>query len=81
MYGMSNECNARYKEIELREKDPNTSTKTCFEVRGTALRPHLHTEEFSLSTIGYSTKGPPPRDYNLQNKKYTTPTLIPLHKR
>ena len=30
---------------------------------------------------GSFTKGPPPRNYNLQNEEYTTPTLIPLHKR
>ena len=48
---MSKNSNARYKKSrELREKDQNTNTKIYFEIRTTALRPHLHTEGFSLST-------------------------------
>jgi len=47
---ISNECNARYKEIELREKDPNTNTKICFEVRTYALRPCLHAKFLEKKT-------------------------------
>ena len=53
------------KSTELREKDPNANAKICFEARATALCPRLHTEGFPLSTIGSSTKEPPPRNYNV----------------
>ena len=36
------------REIELRDSGSNTDTEICFQVRATALRPHLHTEGFSL---------------------------------
>ena len=71
--------NAIYKETRVERKDPNANKRIYFEIRATALRPRLHTEGFQLSTIGSSTKGPPPRNYNLHNKEYTTPTLTPLH--
>ena len=35
------------REIELRDSG-SKANKICFEVRATALRPRLHTEEFSL---------------------------------
>ena len=41
-----------------------TQIQGYVEVRATALHPRLHTEGFQLSTIGSSTKGPPPRNYN-----------------
>jgi len=50
---MSNNNNERYKERELGEKDPNANTEVYYEVRATALRPLLHTEGFSLSTIRF----------------------------
>ena len=36
------------KEIELRDSGSNAKTKICFEIRVTALCPHLHTEGFLL---------------------------------
>ena len=36
------------REIEFSDSGSNANTKICFEVRVTALRPRLHTEEFSL---------------------------------
>ena len=36
------------REIELRDSGSNANNKICFEVRATALRPHLHTEGFPL---------------------------------
>ena len=65
---MSKNSNARYKKSrELREKDQNTNTKIYFEIRATALRPHLHTEGFSLST-----KDLPQRDIHGEVKTYKT---------
>ena len=54
------------KELRVREKDPNANTRICFEVRATALCPRLHTKGFSTIHYGSSTKGPPPRNCNLQ---------------
>jgi len=78
---MSNKSNVGYKERELREKDPNANLRICFEVPTTALRPHLHTEGFQLITIGSSTKGHPPRYYNLQHEVYNSNSQTPLHER
>ena len=69
------------KSRELREKDSNINTKISFEVRAISLRPRLHTEGFQLSA-----KDLPQRDLHQgitpsTNKKYTTLTLTPLHKR
>jgi len=50
---------------ELRDRRLSANTRICFKIRATALRPHLHTEEFQLFTIGSTTKGPPLRNYNL----------------
>ena len=36
------------REIEFRDSRANANNKICFEIRATALRPRLHTEEFSL---------------------------------
>ena len=52
------------REIAFRDSGSNANTKICFEVPATALRPHLHTEGFSLCHKGPSTKGPPLRNYN-----------------
>ena len=62
----------------VRQKDPNANKRICFEVRATALRPHLHTEGFQLSTIGSSTHRPPLRNYNL-TPEYTTLPLKHIH--
>ena len=58
--------------MRVERKDPNANKRICFEVRATALRPCLHTEEFQLSTTGSSTQGPPLRNYN-STPEYTTP--------
>ena len=68
------------KRIELREKDPNTNTKICFEIRATALRPRLYTEGFSLFTKEL------PQRYLYRgitnyNPEYTTSTLSHLYTR
>ena len=52
------------REIELRDSGSNANNKICFEVRATALRPDLHTEEFHYVHTGPSTKGPPLRNKN-----------------
>ena len=36
------------RDMELRDSGSNAKIKICFEVRATALRPRLHTEEFPL---------------------------------
>jgi len=51
-------------EIELRDSGSNANTKIYFEVRATALHPHLHKEGFHYVHIGPSTKGSLPRNYN-----------------
>ena len=46
------------KEREFRDSESIANTKICFEVRTTALRPCLYTEEFSLYVqIGLPTQG------------------------
>ena len=77
---MSKNNNVRYKEMRVERKDPNANKRIYFEARATALHPRFHTEGFQLSTIGSSTKGPPPRNYKYKSE-YTTPTLITLHER
>jgi len=56
----------------LRDRRSNTNTGICFEVRATALRPRLHTEEFQLST-----KNLPQRNLHweitITNREETTP--------
>ena len=37
---------------EFRDRGSIANTEICFEVRATALRPRLHTEEFLLSHTG-----------------------------
>ena len=63
------------KSIELRGRRSNANRWICFEVRATALRSHLHTERFQLSTIESSTKEPPPRNYKYK-PEYTTPLSL-----
>ena len=70
------------KSRELRERNSNANTKICFEVRVTTLRPCLHHREGSY----YPQYDLPQRDLHREitpstNKKYTTPTFTPLHKR
>jgi len=45
------------REIEFRDSGSNANTRTCFEIRATAIRPRLHTEGFSLCPHRTSHKG------------------------
>ena len=72
------------REIEFRDSGSNANTKICFEVRDTALRPRLHTEEFSLLPHKTSHKGNLHRGiYNnkVRSTQLLSPTQPPLHKR
>ena len=66
------------REIELRDSGSNVNTNICFEVRATALRPRLHTEDFHYVHTGPSIKGPPLRNYNstpgVHNSSFNTQT-------
>ena len=76
---MRNKDNSRYK--KSREKDPNTNTKICFEVRATALRPCLHTEGFPLCPHRTFHKGTSTEELQLQTWSTQLLSLSPLHKR
>jgi len=71
------------REIELRDNGSNTNTKICFEIRATALRSHLHTEEFSLYSHRTFHKGTSTKDYNTTPRvhNFSSLTQTPLHKR
>ena len=72
------------RESEFRDSGSITNTNICFEVRVTALRPHLHTEGFPLYVhTGPPTQGTSTEDLANTNKEYTTPlsNKQPLHKR
>ena len=59
---------------EFRDSGLITNTKICFEVRATALRPHLHTERFSLFVhTGLPTQGTSTEDLGNTKQEYTTP--------
>ena len=58
--------------MRVERKNSNANKRICFEVRAIVIRSRLHTEGFSLSTIGSSTQGPPLRNYN-STPEYTTP--------
>ena len=72
------------KERKFRDSGSIANTKICFEVRATALRPYLHTEEFSL----YVHTGPLTQGTSIEDLANTTrstqllsPTKQPLHKK
>ena len=61
------------REIELRNSGSNANTKICFDVRATALRLRLHTEEFPLHLYRTSHKGTSTEEFAITNLEYTTP--------
>ena len=72
------------REIELRDSGSNASTKICFEVRATALRPRLHTEGFSLRPHRTSQKGNLHQEicnYKVRSTQLLSSTQPPLYKR
>ena len=60
----------------FRDSGSNTNTKICFEIRATALRPHLHTEGFPLRPHGPPTKGTSTEEFAITKLEYTTPLSI-----
>ena len=70
---------ARYKERELREEDPNADTTICFEVQATALRFRRHTKGFSLCPSKTIYKGTSTEELQLINREYTILNLSHLY--
>jgi len=62
------------KERKLEDSGSIANTEICFEVRATALRPHLHTEGFPLMRPHRTSHtGNLPEDLDNTNLEYTTP--------
>ena len=70
------------REIELRDSGSNANNKIYFEVRATALHPHLHKEGFSLCQHRTFYKGTSTEELQLYtvSTQVLSLTQIPLHK-
>jgi len=71
------------RETKLRDSGSNVNTKICFKVRVTALRPRLHTEEFSQCPHRTFHKGTSTKELqlNIGSTQLLSLTQTPLHKR